>query len=182
VAVAQDSPKAEITGDYSCLRLNPDLPTVWNRQNLNGGGAQAALYLKSWLALAAHQQGYGSFTNPKSSSAFIGCAQGNLFTYTSGPQIKCRAGKFEPPFAEVLPGGAHTNFYAYACRMQLARLLRSAIMLRTNEQWGTVTGVHATIMRRESVTLSTTTTILGRKIVEMFCSRDWIDLTEIARK
>ena len=33
---------------------------------------------------------------PRSSSAFIGCAQGNLFTYTSGPQMKCRAGKFAP--------------------------------------------------------------------------------------
>jgi opacity protein-like surface antigen len=39
---------------------------------------------------------------------------GNLFTYTFGPQIKYRAGKFEP-FAEVLLGGAHSNFYANAC-------------------------------------------------------------------
>src|SRR4029077_6834175 len=30
------------------------------------------------------------------------------------PQIKYRAGKLEP-FAEVLLGGAHTNFYANAC-------------------------------------------------------------------
>jgi len=37
-----------------------------------------------------------------------------LFTYTFGPQIKYRAGKLEP-FAEVLLGGAHTNFYANAC-------------------------------------------------------------------
>jgi outer membrane immunogenic protein len=37
-----------------------------------------------------------------------------LFTYTFGPQIKYRAGKFEP-FAEALLGGAHSNFYANAC-------------------------------------------------------------------
>lgn len=98
------------------------------------------------------------------------------------PRSSAAQENLNPHFAGVLLGSAHTNFYAYACRMQLARLLRSAIMLRTNEQWGTVTGVHATIMRRESVTLSTTSTILGRKFVEMFCSRDRIDLTEIARK
>jgi opacity protein-like surface antigen len=112
---AQDSPKAELTGDYSYFRLNPGLPSVWNSQNLNGGGGQVALYFKPWLALAADLQGYGSFTQcPKTSSQFTGCASGNLFTYTFGPQIKYRAGKLEP-FAEVLLGGAHTNFYANAC-------------------------------------------------------------------
>ena len=115
VSFAQNSPKIEITGDYSYFRLNPGLPSVWNSQNLNGGGAQAALYLKSWLAVAADFQGYGSFTQcPKSSSEFSGCASGNLFTYTFGPQVKYRAGKFEP-CAEVLLGGAQTNFYANAC-------------------------------------------------------------------
>jgi hypothetical protein len=49
---AQDSPKVEITGDYSDFSVEP-LPTVWNSQNLNGGGAQSALYFRSWLALAA---------------------------------------------------------------------------------------------------------------------------------
>ena len=87
VSFAQDSPKVEVTGDYSYFRLNPGLPSVWNSQNLNGGGAQAALYLKSWLAVAVDFQGYGSFTQcPKSSSEFSGCASGNLFTYTFGPR------------------------------------------------------------------------------------------------
>jgi hypothetical protein len=67
------------------------------------------------MAVAADLQAHGSFTQrPKSSSEFTGCASGNLFTYTFGPQIKYRAGKLEP-FAEVLLGGAHTNFYANAC-------------------------------------------------------------------
>ena len=113
--LAQDSPKAELTGDYSYFRLNPGLPSVWNGQNLNGGGGQGALYFKPWLALAADLQGYGSFTQcPKKGSEFTGCAQGSLFTYTFGPQGRYRAGKFEP-FAEVLLGGAHSNFYANAC-------------------------------------------------------------------
>ena len=66
---AQDS--LEATGDYSYFRLNPGLPSVWNSQNLNGGGGQVALYVRPWLALAADLQGYGSFTQcPKSSSVF----------------------------------------------------------------------------------------------------------------
>jgi opacity protein-like surface antigen len=109
------SPKVEITADYSYFRLNPGLPSVWNSQSLNGGGAQAACTSSRGLHLAADLQGYGSFTQcPKSSSVFTCCAQGNLFTYTFGPQIKYRAGKLEL-FAEVLLGGAHTNFYANAC-------------------------------------------------------------------
>ena len=82
---AQDSPKVEATGDYSYFRLNPGLPSVWNSQNLNGGGGQVVLYLKPWLAVAADLRGYGSFTQcPKSSSVFTGCASGNLFTHTFG--------------------------------------------------------------------------------------------------
>jgi hypothetical protein len=53
---AQVSPKVEITRDYSYFRLNPGLPSAWNSQNLNGG-AQTALYARSWLALAADLQG-----------------------------------------------------------------------------------------------------------------------------
>jgi len=43
VAMAQDQPKVEITGDYSYYRFNPGLPSLWNSQNLNGGGGQATL-------------------------------------------------------------------------------------------------------------------------------------------
>jgi opacity protein-like surface antigen len=111
----EDDHKIEITGDYSYFRLNPGLPSVWNSQNLNGGGADATFFLKPMIGIKADLQGYGSFTQcPKVSSEFTGCASGNLFTYTFGPELKYRAGKFEP-FAEVLLGGAHTNFYANAC-------------------------------------------------------------------
>jgi opacity protein-like surface antigen len=117
VASAQEADKFEITGDYSYFRFNPGLPSYFNSQNLNGGGGQAALYLNSWFGIAADFQGYGSYTqclkpgNPLEAS---GCASANLFTYTFGPQVKYRAGRFEP-FAEVLVGGAHSNFYANAC-------------------------------------------------------------------
>jgi opacity protein-like surface antigen len=118
VTYAQDNPKAEITGDYSYFRANPGLPSYFNSQNLNGGGAQATFYLNNWFGFAADLQGYGSYTQcTKPGAPVSGCAQGNLFTYMFGPQIKYRAGKFQP-FAEVLLGGAHSNFYANACNKQ----------------------------------------------------------------
>jgi opacity protein-like surface antigen len=117
VASAQETDKIEITGDYSYLRFNPGLPSYFNSQNLNGGGGQATFFLNGWLGIAADLQGYGSYTQclkPSNPLGATGCASANLFTYTFGPQIKYRAGRFEP-FAEVLAGGAHSNFYANAC-------------------------------------------------------------------
>jgi opacity protein-like surface antigen len=115
VAMAQDNPKGEITGDYSYFRANPGLPSYFNSQNLNGGGGQATFYLNNWFGFAADLQGYGSYTQcTKPGAPLSGCASGNLFTYMFGPQIKRRAGKLEP-FAEVLLGGAHSNFYANGC-------------------------------------------------------------------
>lgn len=116
-AMAQDNPKVELTGDYSYFRFNPGLPSLWNSQNLNGGGGQATLYLNKWLGFAADLQGYGSYTQclkSNNSLGLTGCASANAFTYLFGPQIKYRAGKLEP-FAEVLLGGAHSNFCGSAC-------------------------------------------------------------------
>lgn len=114
-SLAQDSPKAEITGDYSYFRLNPGLPSYFNSQNLNGGGGQVTFFVTPNIGLAGDLQGYGSYTQcAKPGAPISGCAQGNLFTYMFGPQLKAHIGKFEP-FAEVLLGGAHSNFYANAC-------------------------------------------------------------------
>ena len=114
VAYAQDH-KVELTGDYSYFRANPGLPSYFNSQNLNGGGGQVTFHLSNWLAIAGDLQGYGSYTQcTKPGAPISGCASGNLFTYMFGPQVKYHAGKLEP-FAEVLLGGAHSNFYANAC-------------------------------------------------------------------
>jgi len=117
VLSAQEGDKFEVTGDYSYLRFNPGLPSYFNSQNLNGGGGQAAYFFNGWLGIAADLQGYGSYTQclrPGNPLSATGCASANLFTYTFGPQIKYRHGRVEP-FAEVLAGGAHSNFYANAC-------------------------------------------------------------------
>jgi len=111
---AQDTPKVEVTGDYSYLRVNPGLPKYLNSFNLNGGGGQATFYLNKWFGFAVDMQGYGSTTICPKGEVGSACWSGNAFTYQFGPQLKYRAGKFEP-FAEVLLGGAHTNFYVNGC-------------------------------------------------------------------
>jgi opacity protein-like surface antigen len=114
-AYAQESPKVEITGDYSYFRFNPGLPSYFDSQNLNGGGGDVTFFLKPMFGFKADFQGYGSFTQcTKPGAPITGCASGNLFTYMFGPELKARAGKFEP-FAEVLLGAAHSNFYGNAC-------------------------------------------------------------------
>lgn len=119
VANAQEEDhKIEITADYSYLRFNPGLPSLFNSQNLNGGGGQGTFFFKSWVGLVADLQGYGSYTQcakTNNSLGITGCASANAFTYLFGPQFKYRVGKVEP-FFEVLPGGAHSNFYGNACR------------------------------------------------------------------
>jgi opacity protein-like surface antigen len=120
-ATAQESPKAEITGDYSYFRFNPGLPSCFDSQNLNGGGGQATFYFNNWVGIAADLQGYGIYTQclkPNNPLEATGCASANLFTYMFGPQFKYPAGRFEP-FSEVLAGGAHSNFYGNACSQEV---------------------------------------------------------------
>lgn len=57
---------------------------------------------------------YTQCLKSNNSLGLTGCASANAFTYLFGPQIKYRAGKLEL-FAEVLLGGAHSNFYGSAC-------------------------------------------------------------------
>jgi len=118
LAYAQDDHKIEVTGDYSYFRANPGLPSYFNSQNLNGGGGNVAFFLTQNIGFEGDLQGYGSYTQcTKPGAPVSGCASGNLFTYMFGPELKARSGKFEP-FAEVLIGGAHSNFYANACNKE----------------------------------------------------------------
>ena len=114
-AYAQDDHKVEVTGDYSYFRANPGLPKYFNSQNLNGGGGDVTFFLKPMFGFKADLQGYGSYTQcTKPGAVITGCAQGNLFTYMFGPELKARRGKVEL-MGEVLLGGAHSNFYGNAC-------------------------------------------------------------------
>lgn len=114
-ACAQERPRFEVTADYSYFRVNPSLPSVWNTQNLNGGGGDVTVFFLNHFGVKADLQGYNSTNQcPAASSALTDCVSSNLFTYMFGPVAKYRFHRLEP-FAEALFGGAHSNFYKNAC-------------------------------------------------------------------
>jgi opacity protein-like surface antigen len=115
-AWAQDYPKMEVAVNYSFVNFVP--ATVSNAADLNGGGGQFTYNFTKFLGIKADFQGYGSHaatvTVPAGPNVprgpFSVTANGNLFTYLFGPQIKYH-GKFAP-FVEVLFGAAHSNVYS----------------------------------------------------------------------
>ena len=100
IAQAQDSPRTEIFGGYSYLRLDSDLN---DDQDLNGYNASVnQTFFKKWLGFKADFSGHFG-------DAARGLGPGtdlNKFLFLFGPQITLR--KFEKiqPFAHVLFGAA----------------------------------------------------------------------------
>jgi Outer membrane protein beta-barrel domain len=109
-AWSQDFPRAEVAADYSYARFYP-VARGTQSLSLNGGGGALVVNVTKYFGIKMDLQGYGSntvtWTNPAGGSA---TAQGNLFTYMFGPQIKFRTPKFQP-FAQWLLGAAHSNVY-----------------------------------------------------------------------
>src|SRR5260370_23673599 len=95
-ARSQDFYRGEVTADYSYARFYP-VARGSQSLSLNGGGGALVVYFNDYFGIKMDLQGYGSntitWTNP---AGGIFKAQGNLFTYMFGPQVKFRAPKFEP--------------------------------------------------------------------------------------
>lgn len=122
-AVAQtttEAPKAEITGEYSYFRFNPNLSGLESR-NLNGGGVDASYYFLPMIGFKAELLIYGSttFTTiiPTTLVTFKGTipagtynTNGSLQTYLFGPIVKARYKRFEP-FGQALFGVARLDVY-----------------------------------------------------------------------
>jgi hypothetical protein len=118
VAFAQDTPKAEVSVNYSYMRFNPENSNIVNSFSLNGGGGAFTYFFNNFVGLKAEFEGYGSqsrnfnFTNTAfcntEGGVCTGSVQANLFTYNVGPVIKMRLEHFQP-FVEAMFGGAHSN-------------------------------------------------------------------------
>lgn len=118
-AWAQEYPLAEVGVDYSYARYAPSA-SYTQGHSLNGGGGTFVYNISEYLGLKADFQGYGSNhtqfiipSGPNFPGGAAGNVQGNLFTYTFGPQLKVRVPTFQP-FAHLLFGGAHSNVYTNA--------------------------------------------------------------------
>jgi hypothetical protein len=126
---AQEYSKFEASVDYSYARWNPsNFPSgtipgtnqkFGNGHSLNGGGGTFVYNINRWIGIKADLQGYGSHGtssflippgNPVLPKGGAFSVSGNLFTYTFGPEVKLRAGRFNPYF-QTLFGAAHSNVY-----------------------------------------------------------------------
>jgi hypothetical protein len=102
-AFAQDTPKAEVSINYSYMRFNPQNSNVINSFSLNGGGGAFSYFFNSMIGIKAEFEGYGSqtrnfnFTNTSfcntddariaeggTTGVCTGAASANLFTTTWG--------------------------------------------------------------------------------------------------
>jgi opacity protein-like surface antigen len=118
-AFAQEHAKWEVPIDYTYARGNP--ANVAKPFSLNGGGGGLVYNFNQFIGIKADLQGYGSTTSTFNNVAIVNpngtittiprvSANGNLFTYMFGPQLRLPTHTFKP-FAEFLFGGAHSNLY-----------------------------------------------------------------------
>ena len=110
---AQDVPKVEIPVGFSFMNVHPNLAPITSF-NVFGGGGQVDFNFGNVFGIKADFMGYtqgSGLRNQFQEHGLAGAANGNVFTYMFGPQIKKHSGKFQP-FAEALFGAAHTNAYA----------------------------------------------------------------------
>jgi opacity protein-like surface antigen len=125
---AQEYPKWEVGADYNYTRWNPsNFPagtiagtnqTFGNGHSLNGGGLTFTYNITGFLGIKADLQGLDSNTSqflipvgnafvPKGGAFTV---SGHLFTYTFGPELKFRRGRWTPYF-QTLFGAADSNVY-----------------------------------------------------------------------
>ena len=103
-AVAQDTPKIEIFGGYSYLRVN----TGGTGINLNGWNASVQGNVNNWFSVVGDFSGhYGSVELAPGVSLDV-----NNHAFLFGPRISCRKHERFTPFAHVLLGGARNKFSA----------------------------------------------------------------------
>jgi len=92
---AQETPKAELFGGYSYLRLGGS-----GGANLHGGSVSLAGNFSRWFGAVADVGGY----HTSASGASV-----NAVSYAIGPRFSYRSAGRWTPFAQALFGGAHVS-------------------------------------------------------------------------
>ena len=96
-ALAQDYPRAEVSGDYQYIRLNP------GGVNCQGAAGSAAGNLNSWFGVVGEFGGCKITGQPSGTSA-------HALNYLFGPRVTYRSYGRLTPFAHVLLGGQRDTF------------------------------------------------------------------------
>jgi opacity protein-like surface antigen len=95
-ACAQDYPKAEVSGDYMFIRVNPGGGA--SGQNCHGASGSVAGNLNDWFGVVGEFGGCRISGLPSGVSA-------HAFTYLFGPRVSYRNTSRLTPYAQVLFGG-----------------------------------------------------------------------------
>ena len=106
-------PKIEIPVGFSFVNVHPDITQITSF-NIFGGGGEFDVNFGRYFGVKADFMGYtqgSGVRNQLEKLGYAGQVNGNVFTYTFGPQIKKHTGRIQP-FGEVLVGAAHSNLYA----------------------------------------------------------------------
>src|SRR3954466_6592837 len=100
VALAADTPKAEVFGGYQYLRFSPG----GGLDGINANGWEAAINgnLNHWFGIKA------DFSGAYNGDLLGSGISGHMHTYTFGPEISHRMDKGRV-FAHALLGGAHIS-------------------------------------------------------------------------
>jgi hypothetical protein len=99
------------------INVHPNLAPITSF-NVFGGGGQIDFNFGNVFGIKADFMGYtqgSGLRNQLKEHGFAAQANGNVFTYMFGPQIKKHTGVFQP-FGEALFGAMHTNAYATILR------------------------------------------------------------------
>jgi opacity protein-like surface antigen len=118
-AFGQDYPKFEVPVGFSFVNVHPGITNLTSF-NVFGGGGGFVYNVTPWIGIKADFEGYTQGSGLKDqlkAQGFAGQANGNIFTYMFGPQIKKHSGKLQP-FGEALFGAAHSNLYAQIYNVQ----------------------------------------------------------------
>src|SRR5271168_4958549 len=89
-ASAQDVPKVEVPVGFSFVNVHPNLDPITSF-NVFGGGGQIDFNFGNYFGIKADFMGYtqgSGLRNQLEKHGFVGAANGNVFTYMFGPQIK----------------------------------------------------------------------------------------------
>ena len=117
IASAQsDTPKAEVFGGYSYLRVNPGsgAPGI----NANGGSDSFSYNPNAWLGIVGDFGGYHA--SPFGVSA-------NVISYLFGPKVAFRRGSVTP-FVQALFGGARISANGGGCAGTLSKVRPQGII------------------------------------------------------
>ncbi len=110
-AYAQEVPKVELFLGYEYIRFSPSLsgnPSV----NFNGGGGAVNFNITKVLGIKAEFTGATTGGATQTYAGYTLDRSANFFTYLFGPQFSYRGHSRVVPFAHLLFGGSHSNFYA----------------------------------------------------------------------